>query len=380
MLTRIREVDLGLLLAVLVLVSIGIEMVYSASFVVGYNEFGDGAYFLVRHVAWIVLGLGALIVTTATDYHWWRRLALPLLIASLCLLTVVLLLGATTYGSARWLGFGLLAFQPSELTKLSLTLYLASWLARVGDDIRDFNLGTVPFLLVLCLAAGLVILEPDLGTAVILILTACSIFFVAGANVLHALAGTLIGAGVMALLTAVARLWGGSGYGSQRLLAFVDPWKYAEGIGWQTTQILLALGSGGLTGLGLGAGRQKFYYVPNAHTDGIFAIVGEEIGFIGTTLVLLLFLVIAWRGFTIALSAPDSLGRFLATGLTALLVWQGLLNMAVVTSTVPYTGIPLPFISYGGSAMVTSLTAAGMLLSISRRKSRALSRSRSWNE
>lgn len=378
MLSRMREADLGLLLAVLVLVAIGIEMVYSASFVVGYNEFGDGAYFLTRHLAWIGLGIVTLLATAASDYHWWRRFALPLLIVSLGLLALVLLLGEATYGSARWLGLGLLAFQPSELTKLSLTLYLANWLARMGGDIRDFNLGTVPFLMVLCLAAGLVILEPDLGTAIILILTASSIFFVAGANVLHALAGALIGAGTLAALTAAVRLWSGGGYWSQRLLAFLDPWKYAEGIGWQTTQILLALGSGGLTGLGLGAGRQKYYYVPNAHTDGIFAIVGEEIGFIGTALVLLLFLVIAWRGFSIALSAPDSMGRLLATGLTALLVWQGLLNMAVVTSTVPYTGIPLPFISYGGSAMVTSLAATGMLLSISRRKLPPNARARLW--
>lgn len=369
MIGELRRVDLGLLLAVLLLVAIGVEMVFSASFVVAHNEFGDGTYFLIRHLVWIALGLVGMVLAARIDYRFLPHLALPLYAACLVLLALVLApgLGELKYGSTRWLSLGPLSFQPSEITKLALVIYLASWLARVEPSINDLPLGIIPFALILCLTAGLVLLEPDLGTAAILAVTAASTFLAARVSVLYALAAALIGAGGLAALIAAVHTWSTTSHWSQRIDAFLDPWLHAEGIGWQTTQTLLALGSGGITGLGLGTGRQKYYYVPNAHTDSIFAIVGEEIGFVGTALVLLLFLFIAWRGLSIAASSPDRLGLLLAAGLTSLLVWQALLNMAAITNAVPYTGIPLPFVSYGGSSMVVNLVTIGLLLGVSRR-------------
>ncbi|MSQ23037.1 MAG: putative lipid II flippase FtsW [Chloroflexi bacterium] len=369
MLAELRRIDLALLLAILILVALGVEMVFSASFVVAHNEFGDGTYFLIRHLLWISLGFVGLTVTASIDYRRLPAFALPLYGLSLGLLFLVLIpgLGQVTYGSARWLNFGPLSFQPSEITKVALVIYLASWLARVGDTVNNLTRGVIPFALILLITAGLVLLEPNLGTAVVLTATAASTFFVAGVSVIHTIVAALFGAGGLAVLMMLIHTAAGAGYWAQRIEAFLDPWMYAEGIGWQTTQTLIALGSGGITGLGLGEGRQKYYYVPNAHTDSIFAIVGEEIGFIGTVLVLLLFLFIAWRGLSIAARAPDLLGRLLAAGLTSLVVWQALLNMAVISNTVPYTGVPLPFVSYGGSSMVINLCAVGVLLSVSRR-------------
>jgi cell division protein FtsW len=369
MLAELRRVDLWLLFAILFLLALGVEMVFSASFVIAHNEFGDGTYFLVRHLIWIAVGLVAMASAALFDYHRLPRYSVVLYGGSLILLALVLVpgLGQITYGSARWLSFGPLSFQPSEITKVALVIYLACWLARVGSTVNDLSLGIIPFALILCLTAGLVLLEPNLGTTVVLTATAASTFFIAGVSLLYTLAAGVIGAAGLALMMAFVHAFAGAGHWNERIEAFLNPWSYADSIGWQTTQTILALGSGGVSGLGLGAGRQKYYYVPNAHTDSIFAIVGEEIGFIGTTLVILVFLFIAYRGLKVAFSAPDPLGRLLAAGITSMMVWQALLNMAVIANAVPYTGEPLPFVSYGGSSMVINLCAAGLLLSVSRR-------------
>jgi cell division protein FtsW len=369
MMADLRRADLWLLLAILLLVAIGVEMVFSASFVVAHNDFGDGTYFLVRHLIWITLGLLGMFVVARIDYRHLPRFAAVIYGGSLVLLLLVLIpgVGQITYGSARWLAFGPVSFQPSEITKVALVIYLASWLARVGHTVNDLSLGIIPFVLILCFTAGLVLLEPNLGTTIVLTATAASTFFVAGVSLMYTLAAAVIGAGGLATMMAIVHLFAGAGHWSERIQAFQNPWSYAEGIGWQTTQTLLALGSGGLTGLGLGAGRQKYYWVPNAHTDSIFAIVGEEIGFVGTSLVLLLFLFIAYRGLRIAFRAPDPLGKLLAVGITSMVMWQALLNMAVIANVVPYTGEPLPFVSYGGTSTVINLCAVGLLLSVSRR-------------
>jgi cell division protein FtsW len=276
----------------------------------------------------------------------------------LLLLVLIPGFGGQSYGAARWLTLGPLSFQPSEFAKLSVVLYLAAWIGRVGGDINKLTFGTIPFALIVALSAGL-ILKEDLGTTVVLCLTAASMAFIAGANVLHGLAGAIAACVLIANFAL-------HGYRAERIETFFNPWADPSGLGWHTTQVLLALGSGGLAGLGLGASRQKHGYVPNAHTDSIYAIVGEELGFIGATVVLVLFLVIAWRGLTIAASARDPLGRSLAAGGTLLIIWQGLLNMAVTTHLVPNTGVPLPFLSYGGSSMVVSLAAVGLILSVGR--------------
>lgn len=358
-----RGVDRWLLTAVLVLLLIGVAMVYSASFAVGHSMFGDGFYFLIRHVIWVVIGLIALTVTARVPYQWWQRVAAPLYGLTVVLLVLVLIpgVGTSTYGASRWLGFGsVFSFQPSELAKLAVVVYLASWIARVGGDIHKLTFGTIPFALILSVSAGLILVEPDLGTTLCIVITAGAVFFISGANVLHALLGAA--AGCVLLMNFVVN----RGYRAERIEAFLDPWADPSGVGWHTTQALLALGSGGIAGIGLGAGRQKLFYLPNAHTDSVFAVVGEEIGFIGTTLVLALFLVIAWRGLAIAAGAPDPMGRALAAGATLMITSQAMLNMAVVSHLTPNTGVPLPFLSYGGSSMVVSLAATGIILNVSR--------------
>lgn len=358
-----RGLDLLFLAPVLALLAIGIAMVFSASFVVAHTVYGNETYFFVRHLGWVGVGIAAMLVVAHIHYSFWRTVAWPFYAVSVLFLVLVLIpgVGQSNYGATRWLGVGpLLSFQPSELAKLAVVVYLAAWITRVGGHIGRLGFGTIPFVIILALSAGLVFIEPDLGTTVIIILTAGAMFFIAGANMLHALVGAILGSAL--LLKTVS----GSAYQSDRIAAFLNPWADPSGVGWHTTQTLLALGSGGLGGLGLGAGRQKFFYIPNAHTDSIFAIVGEEIGFIGTTFVLLLFLVVAWRGLSIAASTSDPLGRALAAGASMLISIQGLLNMAVVSHVLPTTGVPLPLLSYGGSSMVISLVAVGIVLSVAR--------------
>lgn len=356
-------VDRPLLGAIVLLAGTGILMVYSASFVVAHNEFGDASYFLVRQLLWLGLGGVGMLAIAHFDYRHWRKLSLLLLLLSVAGLVAVLVpgLGVSSYGAQRWLKLGSLPpLQPSEFAKFALVVYLSDWLARKGGQVRHPMYGAIPFAIILALVTGLVMLEPDLGTAFLLTLTSISIFFVAGANLGHFLLGLGLGGVTLYWLIFTA------GYRSERLRVFLDPWKDAQDSGWHTVQTLIALGSGGIAGLGLGMSRQKAFWLPNAHTDAIFAILGEELGLLGTATVLALFGLVAWRGMRIALLAPDLFGRLLATGFTSLIVWQALVNIAVVTNTVPYTGVPLPFVSFGGSSIVISMLSAGVLLSVSR--------------
>jgi cell division protein FtsW len=360
--TARHGLDGWLLTAVLLLLLIGIAMVYSASFAVAHSVYGDDTYFVIRHMIWVIIGMCALAITARVPYQWWQRVAAPFYGITIALLVLVLIpgIGTSTYGAYRWFSFGPISVQPSELAKLAVVIYLATWIARVGGDIHRLTFGTIPFVLILSLSAGLVLVEPDLGTMICIVVTAGAVFFISGANVIHGLLGAVVGS--LALMNFVLN----RGFRADRIDAFLDPWADPTGIGWHTTQALLALGSGGIAGLGLGAGRQKMFYLPNAHTDSVFAVVGEEIGFVGTTLVLLLFVVIAWRGLAIAAGAPDPMGRALAAGATLMIASQAMLNMAVISHLTPNTGVPLPFLSYGGSAMVVSLAAVGIILNVSR--------------
>jgi cell division protein FtsW len=359
-----RPPDLLLLVAVLGLLVIGIVMVYSASFIVAHNEFGDENYFLTRHLIWLALGLVGMGFLAGVDYRRWRRWAWPGMLVAVALLVAVLVpgLGVENYGARRWLWTGglLPGLQPSEFAKVAVVVFLASWLAGKGQPAARLTTGSLPFLGVVGLVAALIMKEPDMGTTVVIILAAATVFWVAGANVFHVASTAVIGVVALTWLAQAAE------YRAGRLQSWVDPWRDPQGLGWQTVQTLIALGSGGLAGLGLGAGRAKAYFVPNAHTDGIYAIVGEELGLVGALLVLTLFAVIAWRGLTIGLRARDSFGQLLAVGVTGLIVWQALVNMMVVTNAVPFTGITLPFLSFGGSSLVVSLAAIGLLLSVSR--------------
>ncbi len=358
----LHEPDLALLLTILALNTFGLVMVFSASV-------GSDRSYALRHAVWLGLGTLVAVITTALDYRIWRRLAVPALIATIGLMTAVLIpgIGEARLGAQRWIDLGPFSFQPSELAKFSLTLYLASWLAGKGDRIRQFGHGVIPFVMLLGALVGLTMLQPDLGTSIVLVVIGFTMFFAAGAAMSHF---ALLGASGLAAALVMAL---GASYRRERILVLLssdqelfDPNGLLRTLGWQIAQARLAFGGGGWFGVGLGAGRQKFQWLPHAHNDAIFAVIGEELGVLGCTVLLLLFLVLAWRGFSIARRVPDRFGGLLAVGITSWIVSQALINAGGIASTLPFTGIPLPFISYGGSALVTSLAATGILLSISR--------------
>jgi len=363
-----RRPDYLLLASTIALLVLGTLMVYSASFVVAHNEFNDDAYFLIRQLLWIAAGLVGMLIAVRIDYRWWRSLSLPIMFICILMLVLVLIpgIGASSYGAVRWIKLGPVQIQPSEIAKLAMTLYLADWLARRGPIVGQFLKGLLPFAIIVGVVALLVAVQPDLGTTAIIIGVSACVFFVGGANLLHiavlGLAGAAAGSALLAHL---------SGYQLDRVRAFLDPWSDIQGFGWHTAQGLIALGSGGVFGSGLGNGFQKFYWVPNAHTDAIYAIIGEELGFVGCMGVLFLFVVLAWRGFLIAWRGPDAFARLFATGLTCMLTLQTLVNIAVVTNSLPYTGVTLPLVSFGGSSTVISLIAIGLLLNISRQPAAA---------
>src|SRR6266700_3974510 len=276
------------------------------------------------------------------------------------LLIIVLKFGVNVYGASRWIAVGsFLSFQPSELAKLVLALYIADWLARKGNQVSSFLYGLAPFVILVGVVLGLVLLENDMGTAIIIAGFATAMFFAAGANIVQFLLAAACG-GLIFLAEAF------KGYRFYRLEGFLDPFKNITSINLQLYQSLLALGSGGWFGLGLGASRQKTGYLPLPYTDSIFAILGEELGFIACAAVVVLFLSLAFRGFRLARRAPDMYGSLLATGITTWLVLQAMINIGAATGSIPYTGVPLPFISFGGSSLVVSLAAVGVLLNISR--------------
>ncbi len=363
--TTTRKPDYILLTTVSILVLLGLVMVYSASFVEAFTLHGTQFYYLLRQLAGATIGTAGLLVAQRIDYRFWRRFSIPMLAITLTLLILVLVLPAsiTTVNDSRaWirLGGGLFSMQPSEIAKLSLIIYFANWLSRRGEKVSNVTYGLIPFAVMLGLVCGLVMLEPDLGTTVVLVMIAGTVYFAAGANVLHILGA--IGLGIVAFWGLVELF----GFENSRIEAFKDPWKYYSGAGYQPIHAQYALGSGGLLGEGLGQSRQKFQWLPQAHTDTIFAIIGEELGLIGTVLVLGAFLLLAYRGYRIAQNAPDPFAALVAIGITSWLVFQALLNIAVTTSLVPFTGLTLPFLSYGSTSLIMCMVSAGILLNISR--------------
>ena len=360
-LPRTTSYDLVLLAVVVALTLLGIAMVFSASGIRALDKVDDPRYYLGWQALWAALGLVGLAVTMRVDYHRYRVFAVPLLAIVVILLFVVLIpgVGVSSGGAARWLRFGPAGMQPAELAKLSLILYLAAWLgARRGEVARPSVV--VPFFAVTALLAALVVAEPDLGTAIVIVIIALVMFFIAGAR-LQVFAALSALAVVTALAIAVAQP-----YRLQRLVTFLDPWSDPQRSGFQTIQSLYGLALGGLFGEGLGAGREKFGFLPAPYTDSIFAVLGDELGLAGTLLVIGLFFVLGYRGVSIALRARDATGALLAAGITTWLAFQAWINMAVVASLVPMTGITLPFISYGGSSLCVGLIAVGILLSVGR--------------
>lgn len=357
--------DFMLFITTLALIGIGLVMVFSSSAVTANVRYDDTYYFFKKQILWTFIGLIAMIVIMKINYRHLKSFAIPLMVISLvCLILVVTPLGIDTKGSSRWLGVGSLSFTPSELAKLGMVMFLAKTLEVNIDKIKSFTSGILPYLLLLGVVCGLIMLQPDLGTAFAIAGTTFFMLLAAGARGSHLTMIGLSGLGVVGALIAVAP------YRMERFLAFINPWKYPTDEGFQTIQSLYALGSGGLFGMGLGRSRQKFFYLPEQHTDFIFAILGEELGFIGVFLVISLFLLFAWRGFKIAINAPDTFGSLLAAGITIMIVFQAAINIGVVSGALPVTGITLPFISYGGSSLLFTMAAVGLLLNISRYSNR----------
>lgn len=350
--------DYGLLLAVAGLLLLGLVMVYSAS---QLAMPGDPSFWLRRQALWAAIGTVALLVCARVDYHLWRRVAFAAMLLSAVLVLLVLRQGYAAYGGQRWLRLGI-SFQPSELAKLALAIYMADWLVRKGSEVRSALYGLAPFVVLVGGILLLILLENDLGTSVVIAIMALAVFFVAGANLIQLAPVVLLG--IFGGLVLVV----GTGFRRARLVAFLHP--LAPGCGdaasYQVCQGLISLGSGGLFGRGLGDSLQKAGYLPNPYTDSIFAVTGEELGLVGCGLILALFAALAWRGFRAGRRAPDAYGALLACGITTWICAQAALNIGSVTAAIPFTGVPLPFISFGGSSLVTALAGIGILLNISR--------------
>jgi cell division protein FtsW len=354
--------DLVLVAMVLALTGFGIVMVFSAGAVFAAKTYGDWTYFLKREALYAGAGLLAFLVSSRLDYSVYRKITYPLLFLSVVLLAAVLKLGPAINGAVRWFRLGPLSFQPSELAKFALALYLAVLLARKAEKVRDFSMGFLPPLLMTGIFLGLLLKQPDLGTAVIMGITALGLLFVAGTRTSYILLSVLVAAPVGWKVFITGESWR-----MKRLLAFLYPWQYRRNTGYQLYESLISVGSGGVWGQGLGQGHQKLFFLPEAHTDFILAVVGEELGLLGVLAVLICFSVLVWRGLRASWRARDPYGCYLAFGISCLFGLQTVVNMCVVLGLLPTKGLPLPFVSYGGTALVMSLFMAGVLVNISAR-------------
>lgn len=358
--------DIFLLIIIFSLLVIGVLMIASASVVIGKIQFNDSLFFLKKHL--IVVAIGILIFLTAQkiDYHILRRWAPPLMLLGTILLILVFVPGIslTLGGASRWISIGGLTIQPSEFLKLIFIIYLACWLEKKGKGLRDISYGFLPFLIMTGFLAFLIMKQPDMGTMFILTLTSGIIFFVAGASIIH------IGVGFGAAFLIFWEFIKTASYRMARLMVFLNPSDDVKGAAYHINQALLAIGSGGLWGRGFNESRQKYFYLPQPISDSIFAITGEELGFIKSAAIIILFVLLAWRGLRIAKYAPDIFGRLLAVGIVSWISFQALINIGTMLAVIPLTGIPLPLISYGGSAFVTSMAGLGILINISKQTTR----------
>jgi cell division protein FtsW len=356
--------DRILFLVTLILVGFGIAMVFSSSAIVAKERFGDPNYFSFKQLISATLGLAVMFVVMKIDYHRYRE---PLVVFSalgvvIALLVLVFFLAASA-NTHRWIQFSGFSVQPSEMAKIALIFFLAYFLEKRKGKVNDVPFTLVPVALIVALLAGLIVLQPDLGTAVSLLTITVALLFVAGLDLRWIAASIIFGLPVFYLL--VFRV----NYRRERILAFLDPWEQPLGRGFQIIQSLLSVASGGIAGVGFMEGKQKLFYLPEAHTDFIFAVVGEELGLIGTCVLLALFVIFFWRGVRASTHAPDLFGFYLALGITLMVCVQAFINMSVVLGLLPTKGIPLPFLSYGGSSFVVMLAAVGILLNVSQQSS-----------
>lgn len=358
-LRRARQLLFG---SAIVLIAVGVVMIYSASAIYAHETMKDSGYFLKRHLVYLAAGIFLAFHASRTDYRALRSKAKPILISAVVLLVLVLIphIGAVTHGARRWFKFFGFSFQPSEYFKLALIFYLADYLDRKKDALHDVRHTVLPALFVLGIGAGLILKQPDLGTSVAISIVAFALFFTAGFRVSHLLA--IVSAALpMLIFQAMAKP-----YRRKRLLAFLRPWEDPRGVSYQITQSFLALGSGGIFGVGLGKSQQKLFYLPESHTDFIFSIIGEELGFIGASMVVLLFIVFIFAGMVIVFRQRDLFSQLLGMGLVTMIGLQAVINIGVSIGALPTKGLSLPFISYGGSALMANMVALGLLLNVAR--------------
>ncbi|MBI2448593.1 putative lipid II flippase FtsW [Candidatus Microgenomates bacterium] len=361
---RKPKIDIVLAMITIALVAFGLIMLSSVSAVNSFEHFGYNNFYLYRQMGFFAVGMVGWIFFQNLNYHYWKKIAKPFFLISLLLTFLVLVpgIGFNYNGASRWLNLGFFLFQPSELLKLALVVYLASWFDNMRSEIGSFRKVFVPFVILIGFIAAIILKQPDMGTFLVTGSVAVAIYFVAGARVIHI--GFLLGGGIMGIIALIKA----APYRMARLLVFLDPEKDPLGAGFHINQALIAVGSGGWWGRGFGKSGQKYTgYIPEAPGDSIFAIIAEELGFVKLVFApILLFIIFAWRGFHIARFAPDFFGKLLAFGLTSWIIFQAVLNISTMVALVPLTGVPLPFISYGGSAMITNLCAVGILLNISK--------------
>lgn len=352
-------IDLPFLVLVLIVLMMGLVVLFSASYASGLADEGDSMFYIKKQFMAALLGLAAMLVASVFDYHYYRKLSWAAAGVSLLLLVLVFPMGVEANGAKRWLNIGI-TFQPSELAKIGLILILAHLITKNYRNMADLKVGTLPFLGIIGLYAGLVLMEPHLSGAMLMVIIGVVMIFVGGANWKHLLVCLII---VVLLLVIVVSM---TDYMTSRISAWLDPWKDPQGEGYQVIQSLYAIGSGGLMGLGLGNSQQKYGYLPEAHNDYIFSVACEELGFIGAITIILIFALLIWRGFRIAMKAKDKFGFLVCIGIMTQVGAQTLLNIAVVTNAIPSTGISLPFFSYGGTSLLFLLFEMGIVLNISR--------------
>ncbi|MBN1870733.1 MAG: putative lipid II flippase FtsW [Candidatus Omnitrophica bacterium] len=357
-----RDIRISIAVVVTLMVSLGITMIYSSSGIYAMQELGDKTYFLSRHLLFLFVALLAAFAVMAVDYRHLQWAAKPLLLIAIALLVLVLVpgIGKSSFGARRWFKIGPFNFQPSEFAKLAVLIYLADFLSRKQNKIKSFWEGFLPVIIILCVLCLLVVKQPDLGNSVLIAVMMLILMYTAGARILHIMVLALMAMpALFVLVVCVPYRW-------KRIIAFIDPWKDAQGVGFQLSQSQIALGSGGTFGVGLGKSVQKLFYLPAAHTDFIFSIIGEELGLLGTLAVVVLFGVFIWQGARIAKRTTDPFGHFLAFGIVVMIGLQAVVNIGVSIGAFPTKGLPLPFISYGGSALIFNMMAVALLLNISR--------------
>jgi cell division protein FtsW len=361
-----KACDYPILFSVLLLVSIGIVMVFSASYNYAVDTYNDGYYFFKRQMLWAVLGFAAMVFMMNYDYHKLERWANVLLVLSILLLLAVFIpgVGATINEATRWIKLGPITIQPAEIAKIAMIIYMARSMSKKNDAMKTFSKGVIPYLIIAGIFFIIIVMQPNLSTALTMIMLCFVMMFAAGANIGHLASLLGIGAGAAAYIISSGII--ADTYWYKRIMIFRDPFQDTSDTGFQLVQSLYALGSGGLWGVGLGNSRQKQFYLPMPQNDFIFAIICEELGFIGGVTILFIFMFLIWRSLRVAITAKDSFGRLLATGIISIVALQVIMNVAVVTSSMPPTGVPMPFISAGGSSLSISMASMGILLNISK--------------